>query len=676
VPDENEEDQLRAVAFQNASSIFAAKNRQDELRAQLAAIVESSDDAIITKSLQSIIHTWNQGAERIFGYKADEVVGKSILILIPPDRIDEESRILGQLKRGERINHYETVRVRKDGRRIEISLSVSPIKDSTGKIVGASKIARDITSRKRMEEALRESESRLRAVVEATPECVKIVSCDGSLLFMNPAGIQMIEAKSLEAVSGASVFDLIAPEHRDHWLDRHTSICKGEKHSWEFEVVGLRGTRRWMETHAVPLTLGDGTNGMLAVTRDITSRKLAEVEREQLLEQERAARSEAERVGLIKDEFLANLSHELRTPLNAILGWAQILRRRNYEDKELVEGLAVIERNTRVQVQLIEDLLDMSRIISGKIRLDVQQVDLQDAIKSAVASVQHAADAKGIRLHTVLDPRAGPVRGDPARLQQCILNLLTNAIKFTSRDGKVQIALERINSHIEITVVDNGRGIKPEFLPHIFERFRQADSSTTRMFGGLGLGLSIVKHLVELHGGKITAHSDGEGKGATFRIELPLLIAHVPDHSSPREHPRTPNRAANLDAPSLEGITVLAVDDEMDARNVVKRILEECGAKVITAGSAQEAFEMLPKASPDMIICDIGMPIEDGYQFIRRVRALPKDQGSRTPAAALTAFARAEDRTRALLAGFQTHVAKPVEPTELIAVVASLAARR
>ncbi len=319
----------------------------------------------------------------------------------------------------------------------------------------------------------------------------------------------------------------------------------------------------------------------------------------------------------------------------------------------------------------------MSRIISGKIRLDVQMVDLQDVLSAAIASVRHSADAKEIRLHVVLDPLAGPVRGDPNRLQQCFWNLLANAIKFTPKGGKVQVSLERVNSHVEVCVMDNGQGITPDFLPHVFERFRQADASTTRRHGGLGLGLSIVKQLIELHGGSVRAKSDGEGKGATFYIELPLVVIQSTSLESPRAHPRAvQGTAATTDHPSLDGISVLAVDDEPDARVLLKRVLEECGARVFIAASAQEGLVTLQRELPDMIISDIGMPGEDGYEFIKQVRQLKPEAGGRTPAAALTAFARAEDRTRALRAGYQTHVAKPVEPTELTAVVASLATHR
>lgn len=393
---EHDEDALlRAVALQNASTIFALKRGEDELRARLAAVVESSDDAIMTLTLNGIIGTWNRGAERMFGYIEDEMLGRSITMLIPPERVNEEAEVLERLKRVQRIDHYETVRIRKDGARLHLSVAISPIRAGDGTIIAIAKIARDITNRKQTEEALRESEARLRAVVEATPECVKIVSPDGALEFMSSSGLGMIEADSMASVQGACVYDLIAPEHRQEWLERHVRICAGESLNWEFEIVGLKGTRRWMETRAVPLPLGDGRTGHLAVTREIGARKRQEAEREELLRKERAARKEAESASLLKDEFLANLSHELRTPLNAIVGWTHILRSRGYEDEELTHGLSVIERNSRVQAQLIEDLLDMSRIISGKTRLDVQQVDLHDVVTAAAASVRHSADAKG-----------------------------------------------------------------------------------------------------------------------------------------------------------------------------------------------------------------------------------------------------------------------------------------
>ena len=376
----------------------------------------------------------------------------------------------------------------------------------------------------------------------------------------------------------------------------------------------------------------------------------------------------------MKDEFLATLSHELRTPLSAMLGWSQLLQGEQRPEM-LQEGLAVIERNARAQTQLIEDLLDMSRIVSGKIRLDVQHVELSAVINASVDLLKPSADAKGVRLHRVLDPLASPVSGDPNRLQQIVSNLLSNAIKFTPRGGKVEILLERVNSHIEVTVTDTGEGISPEFLPHVFDRFRQADASTTRKFGGLGLGLSIVKQLVELHGGTVRAKSAGEGAGATFTVAIPLAITKR--HFDDRQHPTTPDYSSQRDdlQISLKGTTVLVVDDEPDARDLIERLLVDRGARVLKAESVDCALKLLSTERTNVILSDIGMPQRDGYDFIRTVRALPAGAGGKTPAIALTAFARSEDRTRAMMAGYQVHLSKPVEPRELIATVASLVGR-
>jgi len=398
-------------------------------------------------------------------------------------------------------------------------------------------------------------------------------------------------------------------------------------------------------------------------------------EREKLLESERIARTEAERMSEMKDHFLANLSHELRTPLNAIVGWTQVLRHGVRDQADLAKGLETIERNARVQTQLIEDLLDMSRITSGKMRLDIQPLEPLAVIEAAIESVRPAADAKGIRIEKMLDAMAGPISGDPNRLQQVMWNLLSNAIKFTPRGGKVQVVLERVNSHIEVSVADTGVGIEPRFLPFVFDRFRQGDASTTRKFGGLGLGLSIVKSLVEMHGGTVRVRSPGQDQGTTFAVHLPVTVVHRHDDPA-RVHPRsTMGTSANIATVNLSGIKILVVDDEADARDLIKRVLHECHATVFTSGTAEEALRVIEAERPDVFISDIGMPEVDGYELLRRVRALGPARGGRVPSIALTAFARTEDRTRALRAGFAVHVAKPVEPSELIATVASVAGR-
>ena len=405
------------------------------------------------------------------------------------------------------------------------------------------------------------------------------------------------------------------------------------------------------------------------------AQKAAE-ERSHLLENEQVARAEAERMSAMKDEFLATLSHELRTPLSAILGWAQVLRRGTRDDAELHKGLETIERNARVQTQLIEDLLDMSRITSGKLRLDIQSVETIPVIEAAIETVRPAADARGIILEKSLDAAAGPVSGDPSRLQQVIWNLLSNAIKFTAAGGKVKIALHRRDAQIEIVVADTGVGISPEFLPHVFDRFRQADASSTRTHGGLGLGLAIVKQLVELHGGTVAVTSAGLGRGATFAVRLPPAMPHRAGYYGSRLDAQTEGASLPLDfkQADLSGVKVLVVDDEADARELIARVLLDCDAEVFTAGTAEEALRLLQKENPDVLLTDIGMPGADGFELLRGVRALG-GAFSKIPAIAVTAFARSEDRTRALRAGFLVHVPKPVEPSELAATVATVAGR-
>jgi PAS domain S-box-containing protein len=528
--------------------------------AHLAAIVASSEDAIVSKTLDGIVTSWNVAAERLFGYTAREMLGQPILRIIPEERHHEEVDILSKLRRGERIERYETVRMHKDGRRIEVSLTVSPVRDSSGQIVGAAKMAHDITDRRNTERALRERESEL--------------------------------AKLL-------------------------------------------------------------------------------AEREPILASERAARAEAERLSHMKDEFLATLSHELRTPLNAIQGWASLLRTRDVGPKDFERGLEIIERNVRAQSQIVNDLLDMSRIISGKVHLDVQSLHLHEVIENAIETLRPAADAKQIRMQSMLDSRIGRVRGDPNRLQQVFWNLLANAIKFTPKGGRIHVVLERVNSHVEISVEDTGIGIRPEFLPHVFDRFRQGDPTFTRQFGGLGLGLSIVKSLVELHGGSVRVKSPGENQGSTFIVALPVL--HV-RHDEPERRGVAPPTTAldSVELPHLDGVSVLIVDDDADGRALIARILEARGARTRCVAGAVEALEVLNREKIDVLLSDIGMPNMDGFELIQRVRALDSARSGPLPAIAITAYARPEDRQRSLLAGFHMHLSKPVEARELVASIAGL----
>jgi PAS domain S-box-containing protein len=514
---------------------------RERIARELAAIVESSEDAIVGKTLDGTITAWNRAAERMYGYTRAEAVGRSIKMIIPEDRMTEEDSILGAIRRNESVAHLETLRRRKDGALVPVSISVSPILAPDGTVIGASKIARDISERKRADEALR------------------------------------------------------------------------------------------------------------------------------------SAYEEARRASRLKDEFLATLSHELRTPLNAIFGYARMLHSGALAAEKQQRAVAIVERNATALTKIVEDVLDVSRIISGKTRLNVQPVVLSTVIEQAIGTVRPTADAKGVRVQSRIDEVIEPVSGDPDRLLQVIWNLLANAIKFTPRGGRVEVALQRVYSDVEIVVSDTGRGIPPEFMPHVFERFRQADSGLTRASGGLGLGLAIVRHLVELHGGTIDATSEGEGKGATFRIRLPLTMPRQEPFEAERVDSRRAPRRETLPAARLDAVHVVAVDDEEDTLVLLREILETAGAQVTTVASAVEALDALSRNAPDVLIADIGLPVLDGFELIRRVRESPDAAIRQVPAAALTAYARSEDRIRALRSGFQMYFAKPIDPGELVAAIAMLA---
>jgi PAS domain S-box-containing protein len=445
----------------------------------------------------------------------------------------------------------------------------------------------------------------------------------------------------------------------------------------EFRWVRKDGTVIWVEAHSSVILDEQGRPiGMRGVTLDVSSRKSLELERAGLLERAEQARAEAENANRLKDDFLATLSHELRTPLNAILGYGRMLRQGAVEPDRQHRAFEIIERNAASLTQMVGDVLDVSRILGGKVRLNVQSVDLPVVVEEAIATIRSAADAKGVRLQVVVDPAAGPISGDPDRLQQIIWNLVSNAVRFTPKEGRVQLRLERVNSHVEIVVSDTGIGIPPEFLPHVFERFRQADSRFSRQHGGLGLGLAITRDLVQLHGGTVQAFSEGQGRGATFRVQLPLMIVHPTDDAVEPAHPAAEARRPAAPPLSLNGVRVLTVDDEADALALVRDVLEAAGATVIMANSAEQALQALGHGVPDVMVTDLGMPEMDGFGLLAAVRASADAAVRGLPVAALTAYARSEDRTRALRSGFQMHLAKPIDPAELVAAVSALARRR
>lgn len=482
-------------------------------------------------------------------------------------------------------------------------------------------------------------------------------------------------------------FDHIHPEDREFLREEiNRAVREQAEYHPEYRIVRPDGEVRWLSTRGRPYTNEFGNvTLMLGFVRDITERKETEAELARLLTQAQVARETAEAANRAKDEFIAQITHDLRSPLNAILGWAQVLRTRKVDEQTTADALAVIEQSAEKQKHLIEDLLEVSRIVSGKLRLDVRPVSLSNVIRSAMEVMQPACEAKEIDCETELATDADAISGDPVRLEQVIWNLVSNAVKFTPNKGKVKVRLERADPHVQITITDTGKGIKPMHLPHIFNRYWQPDDSDKRRTGGLGLGLSLVRHVVELHGGTVQAESEGDGKGAKFVITLPyraVRLQNMDETNIPTSDQSADQQAAKLKSgalfsATLEGILAVVVDDEQDARELVAAILRQHGADVLTAASAEEAFQAVKAGVrvPDLLVSDVSMPGEDGYSLIRKVRGLPTDKGGQIPAVALTAYGRMEDRIRVLSAGFQMHLPKPVEPAELALIAANLTGR-
>jgi hypothetical protein len=658
---------------------------QSEERFRL--LVQSVRDyAIFMLDPEGRVLTWNAGAERFKGYRAEEIIGQHFSRFYPPEAL---ARGLPEheLAVATKVGSFEDEgwRVRKDGSLFWANVVITAIRNAEGKLLGFAKVTRDLTRRRNQEEALRQSEERFRLLVEGVSDyAIFMLDVNGRVATWN-VGAQRIKGYSAEEIVGRH-FSIFYPEDAKDsgWPDYELRVAadKGRfvDNGWR---VRKDGTALWANVTITALRDDAGhLVGYAKLTRDLTESKrveaaeLAGQQRDEILDAERSARMSAQRATRVKDEFLATLSHELRTPLSAILGWTQVLLKggTDIEPAKQRRAIEVIDRNARAQVQLIDDLLDLSRIMTGKIRLDLQQVSLLTVVEAAVDSARPSADAKDIRLKAILDQVQATVNADGARLQQVVWNLLTNAIKFTPKGGQVQVLLQRVNSHLELSVSDTGIGIPASFLPHVFDRFSQRDSSTTRLFGGLGLGLAISKQLVELHGGTIRVASQGEGQGATFFVELPLSIVQLEEENS-RTHPTAESQPGELvPLPRLDGIHAFVVDDEPDAREILERILRDQGARVTTFDSAETVLAALKATKPTVLISDIGMPEMDGYQLMRALRASEPRLG-RVPALALTAFARAEDRKRSLLAGYQAHLAKPFDIGELILLVADLVGR-
>ena len=540
-----------------------------------------------------------------------------------------------------------------------------PIKEVSGEMYRAARIVEDITERKLTEEALARSEERFLVAQELSLDAFTILESlrdetgtivDFKWTYVNPTAARLLQ-KSQEELVGQHLLEVLPGNKANSELfERYIKVVEtGEPHDIElrYESEGIVG---WFRNMAVKLD-----DGVAISFSDVSDRKRAEAEREELLAREKTAREQAEAANRIKDEFLAVLSHELRSPLNPILGWSKLLRTRQFDAATTDRALEVIERNAKLQTQLIEDLLDVSRILRGKLSLNVHPVNLESTIDAALETVKLSAEAKSIQIEKIYASNVEKVLGDFGRLQQIIWNLLSNAIKFTPSQGKIEIYLRQINSNVEIKVKDTGKGIKPDFLPFVFDYFRQADSSITRNFGGLGLGLAIVRHLVELHGGTVSAESFGEGLGATFRVSLPTINSMIFTNEEDINSAEIRN---------LKDLQIIAVDDDADMRDYVKFVLEQADAEVTVLLSGSEVLEALKNTIPDLLIVDIGMPNVDGYTLLKQIRKLSAAEGGEIPAIALTAYAAEYDQQQAIAAGFQLHLAKPIEPDRLIEAIA------
>jgi PAS domain S-box-containing protein len=677
---------LRHKGYREVITVAApARQLQVDLSALLIESVE--DYAIFTLGPDGRIASWNRGAQKLKGYSSQEIIGQHFSKFYPAEDLarGKPARELEIASEEGRVED-EGWRVRKDGSLFWANVIITALRDERGETRGFAKITRDLTARRAADEQLRRSEERFRLLVEAVGDyAIYMLDPEGRVATWN-TGAQNLKGYTAREIIGES-FAAFFPEADVRAGKPMLELEEALKHG-RFEEEGYRvrkdGTRFWANVVLAPVRDAAGQLlGFTKVTRDLTQRLEAErVARELVREQAVRAQAEADEARLreavqraeqasrVKDEFLATVSHELRTPLNAILGWASLLRARNPESA-MAQGVEVIHRNALAQSKIIEDILDVSRIITGKLRLDVRPADLVVIVQEAIEVVRPSALAKQLSIDFASTAEVCTVMVDPERLQQVIWNLLSNAVKFSERGGCITVAMQSSVSEVVLSVTDRGAGIEPAFLPFVFDRFQQADSSSTRRVGGLGLGLAIVRHLVELHGGRAEAKSKGPGTGATFRVTLPNR-ALVDVKTPARAGAGTPPHTTDAAAARLSGTRVLVVEDERDGRELLEAVLTSAGAEVATAASAAEGLDLLQRFRPHVLVSDIGMPEEDGYSLIQRVKALPGSAAS-IPSIALTAFTRAQDKTKALAMGFTTHVSKPVNPDDLVITVANLA---
>jgi len=643
-----------------AIGILRDMRELDHARAYAESLIKNAPDPVFVSDLEGKIHQANDAVFSLLGFRPDELIEQSLSRIISPEETWEFMVALREVvDRGVTRNARLHPRSA-SGDVIPTTLNASALRDTEGRVIGAIGILRDM---RELDKARAYAES----LIKNAPDPVFVSDLEGKILQANDAVSHLLGFRQDEVVEQSVSRFLGADETREFVAALREVVEHGVSRNVRLHPRSASGEVISTTLNASALRDADGNViGAIGILRDMRAY-------EQVLHDLEDSRRELRDADQAKDRFLAIVSHELRTPLTAMLGWVRLLTTGRLDDATSARALPVIERNTKLLAQLIDDLLDVSGIIAGKLRLEVGPVDLVAVIESAIEAVQGLADAKSIGLKAVLDPSAGSVAGDPGRLQQVVWNLLANAIKFTPNRGRIDLRLERAGAHARLTVRDTGRGISPELLPHIFDRFRQDER--TRQHGGLGLGLAIVRHIVKLHEGNVWAESEGEGRGATLVVELPLPIDDV--HSAPKTatvYRRLESASSRLI--NLAGRRILVVDDEADARDLLAQILGQAGADVIVAGSADEALETLRRWRPDVLVSDIGMPGDDGYVLIRKVRALGAGEGGQVRALALTAYARSEDRALALEAGFHTHIAKPVDPLELTALIAGLAPER
>ncbi|MGE5361315.1 MAG: PAS domain S-box protein [Bacteroidales bacterium] len=683
------DDRLRLAVFVTTAIVLTlviesrnrAVHRDLEQRARWRVALSSIGDAVIVCDEQGRIQFMNAVSEELTGWRTHEAAGRfleDVFRIINEDtRTIVEDPVAKVLREGSVVglaNH--TLLIRRDGREISIDDSAAPVRDPSGRLLGVILVYRDVTARRANERELDEHSRRMRMQAELLDhayDAVFVRDASPQILYWNPACADLYGWTEKEAL-GQNPHDLLRTRFPVSLAEVKRAL--GAEGHWAGELVHFTRDGREVTVdsrHVVVPAEGEEGPRVLEINRDITDRKRAEETLRRSEERLAALYGEAQEANRLKDEFLATLSHELRTPLNAIRGWAQLLLGGKLAPDAVRRAYETIDRSAQAQTQLITDILDVSRIITGKLRLERAPVDVGALVKDTLDGVRPAVEAKRLQVRY---SGADGVRilADRERLQQVFWNLLSNAVKFSKAGGRVDVSVAKMASRLEVKVSDTGVGIRRDFLPHVFERFTQSDASASRHYGGLGLGLAISRHLVELHGGSIAAFSEGEGLGATFVVSLPIQSVVEAEESQATVTPRAA-AAEHRVAPSLSGLKVLVVDDEEDAREMLSAVLVQQEAEVVSAASAAEAIMALQRERPAVIVSDVGMPGQDGYVFMRIVRALPAAEGGDTPAVALTAYARSEDRLRALAAGYQQHVAKPVTPAELSAVVAALARR-